>query len=73
MREIQSKWKVGAHNYVERRRRKTVWHVMVGGERELAHKPSGPAIPRIQAKTARANIQPSAYSMRANIHNSGKR
>ncbi len=72
MREIQSKWKVGAHNYVGRRRRKTVWRVIVGGVRELAHKHSGPAIPRIQAKTARANKQPSAYSMRTNIHNSGK-
>jgi hypothetical protein len=53
MREVQSKWKIGAHNYVGRRRRKTVWHVMVGGERELEHKPCGPAIPRTQDKQKR--------------------
>ena len=37
MREIQRRWKVGAYNYEGRRRRTTVWHVMVGGERELAN------------------------------------
>ena len=36
-------------------------HVMVGGERELEHKPSGPAIPRTQDKQkrrAQANNHP---------------
>ena len=32
------------HNYGGRRTKKTVWHVMVGGEREMAHWHSGPAI-----------------------------
>lgn len=44
MSEIQRRWKVGAYNYEGRRRRRTVWHVLVRGKRELARWHSGPAI-----------------------------
>jgi hypothetical protein len=72
MREIQ-RWKVGVYNYGRRgrRRRRTVWHVMVGGERELALWHSGPAIQCLQALcTARASKQP--HDVRANIHYCGQ-